>query len=315
SGTGQPPPATAGPGYAHRPAARGSTAAGTESPEQFLWLRWQQLQSGVGRAGMKIFIDAVGLAAPGLSSWAEALPVLRGEQAYEAQALDRYMPAQLPANERRRAADFVRMAFRVGEDVLRDNPVSIRRCAAVLASSGGDEPITDQICKALCEPERLLSPTQFHNSVHNSAAGYWSIATGSRAPSTSISAFDDTFAAGLLEAASLCAIEQLPTILAVYDIKPPEPLQSKRPITLDFGVAFLLSPVESTRSLAQLTLTPAALAAGTPAQVEALEAMRLSNPAARSLPLLELIARRQAGQLLLDANNNPTTIVEVTPCP
>jgi hypothetical protein len=264
---------------------------------------------------MKIFIDAVGLAAPGLSSWTEALPVLRGEQAYEAQELDRYKPEQLPANERRRATDLVRMAFRVCEDLLRDNPVSIRRCAAVFASSGGDYPIIDQICKALCEPERLVSPTQFHNSVHNSAAGYWSIATGSRAPSTSISAFDDTFAAGLLEAASLCAIEQLPTILAVYDIKPPEPLQSKRPITLDFGVAFLLSPVESTRSLAQLTLTPAALAAGTPAQVEALEAMRLSNPAARSLPLLELIARRQAGQLLLDANNNPTTIVEVTPCP
>src|SRR5690606_40428753 len=83
------------------------------------------------------------------------------------------------------------------EDLLRDNPVSIRRCAAVFASSGGDYPIIDQICKALCEPERLVSPTQFHNSVHNSAAGYWSIATGSRAPSTSISAFDDTFAAGL----------------------------------------------------------------------------------------------------------------------
>lgn len=263
---------------------------------------------------MKVFVDAVGLAAPGLNSWEESLPILRGEQIYAARELERYKPEQLPANERRRATDLVRMAFRVCEDLLLKNPVDIRRCAAVFASSGGDYPIIDQICKALCEPERQVSPTQFHNSVHNSAAGYWSIATGSRAPSTSISAFDDSFSAGLLEAASLCAIEQLPTILAVYDIKPPEPLQSKRPITQDFGVAFLLSPVESVRSLAQLTLNAAAPAGSTPAQVQALEAMRLSNPAARSLPLLELIARRQAGQLFLAANNNPTTMIEVSPC-
>ena len=263
---------------------------------------------------MNVYIEAVGLAAPGLNGWQGSLPILRGEQAYQAFALERYKPEQLPANERRRATDLVRMAFRVCEDLLRDSPADVRQCAAVFASSGGDYPIIDQICKALCEPERLVSPTQFHNSVHNSAAGYWSIATGSRAPSTSISAFDDSFSAGLLEAANLCVIEQLPTLLAVYDIEPPEPLQSKRPISQDFGVALLLSPVSSSRSLAQLTLTVTGQAEPTPAQVAALEAMRLSNPAARSLPLLEFIARQQTGRMLLTANNNPALIIEVKPC-
>lgn len=263
---------------------------------------------------MNVFVEAVGLAAPGLNNWQESLPVLRGQQDYQPSALERYKPEQLPPNERRRATDLVRMAFRVCEDLLRDQPADVRQCATVFASSGGDYPIIDQICKALCENERLVSPTQFHNSVHNSAAGYWSIATGSRAPSTSISAYDDSFGAGLVEAAGVCVIEQLPTILAVYDIKPPEPLQSKRPISQDFGVALLLTPTASARSLAQLTIKTAAHADGTPVQVAALETLRLSNPAARSLPLLEFIARQQPGYVLLAANNNPALTIEVKPC-
>ena len=90
---------------------------------------------------MKVFVDAIGLAAPGLNGWQESLPVLRGEQTYEAHELERYKPEQLPANERRRATDLVRMAFRVCEDLLRQRPIDIRRCAAVFASSGGDYPI------------------------------------------------------------------------------------------------------------------------------------------------------------------------------
>jgi hypothetical protein len=187
---------------------------------------------------MKVFVDAIGLAAPGLPDWKNSVPVLRGDVEYQPVELERYKPEHLPANERRRATDLVRMAFRVCEDMLNQRAVSLTECAAVFASSGGDYPIIDQICTALCAPERMVSPTQFHNSVHNSAAGYWSIATASRAPSTSISAYDDSFMAGLVEAASLCAVERLSVILAVYDIKPPEPLQSKRPITQDFGVAF-----------------------------------------------------------------------------
>ncbi len=41
-------------------------------------------------------------------------------------------------------------------------------------------------------------PTQFHNSVHNAVAGYWSIATKSTQPMTCLAAHDHSFAAGLL---------------------------------------------------------------------------------------------------------------------
>ena len=45
-----------------------------------------------------------------------------------------------------------------------------------------------------------VSPTRFHNSVHNAAAGYWTIGAGAMQPATAISAFDASFAQGLLEA-------------------------------------------------------------------------------------------------------------------
>lgn len=182
-------------------------------------------------------------------------------------------------------------------------------CASVFASSGGDYPIIDQICRSLCEPERLVSPTQFHNSVHNSAAGYWSIATGSRHPSTSLSAYDDSFAAGLLEAVCLCQQEQLPTLLVVYDIVPPNPLGAKRQIPVEFGVALLLTPQPGEQALAQLqvSLGGKGIASQT---LPTLESLRLANPAARSLPLLGQIAQGKSGQLrFVDSNQQTLELV------
>ena len=263
---------------------------------------------------LECYLTAIGLAAPGLSNWPASTAVLQGQAAYQPIPLEKYKPELLPANERRRATELVRMAFRVGEELMATSAIPMAECASVFASSGGDYPIIDQICRSLCEPERLVSPTQFHNSVHNSAAGYWSIATGSRQPSTSLSAYDDSFAAGLLEAMCLCQQEQLPTLLVVYDIRPPYPLGGKRLIPVEFGVALLLTPAASEHSLARLQLQPtASTAPSTPAQPE-LEPLRLANPAARSLPLLELIAQGKSGSLLFACNNQQSLQVDVELC-
>jgi hypothetical protein len=53
-----------------------------------------------------------------------------------------------------------------------------------------------------------LSPTRFHHSVHNAASGYWAMASHSMAASTALSAFQNSFAAGLLEAATQCAADE-----------------------------------------------------------------------------------------------------------
>lgn len=263
---------------------------------------------------INVYVDAIGLAAPGLPGWNESQATLRGEKIYTPVELEKYKPEQLPPNERRRATELVRMAFRVCEDMMKNSTADMSQCASVFASSGGDHPIIDQICNALCEPERLVSPTQFHNSVHNSAAGYWSIATASKLPSTSISAYDDTFCGGLLEAASFCSSEHMNTILACYDLKPPPPLDAKRNISAEFGAAFLLTPEKSERSLVKLSLTLVDTNVSTKAVQNELEVLRLNNPAARALPLLEIIASQKTGTVDLLNNNQFALRVEITPC-
>jgi hypothetical protein len=56
--------------------------------------------------------------------------------------------------------------------------------------------------------EKMVSPTLFHNSVHNTPAGYFSIATGIQTASVSLSAGDNTFSAGLIEALTQVLIEK-----------------------------------------------------------------------------------------------------------
>ena len=103
-----------------------------------------------------VFLEAVGLAAPGLPGWNASLPILTGTQDYIAIPLGKYKPAQLPPNEARRATELVRLAFRVAEDLMGNTPIAMQDCANVFSSSGGDYLIIDQICHSLCEPERSV---------------------------------------------------------------------------------------------------------------------------------------------------------------
>ena len=262
-----------------------------------------------------VFIEAVGVFAPGMEGWAAAREVLAGTRNYQPQALPKYKPARLPPNERRRATALVRLAFGACEDAIGERIEDAASLASVFASSGGDYGINDQICRALSRPERALSPTQFHNSVHNAAAGYWSIATGSRAPSLSLSAYDYTAAAGFVEAFTLAEMEQYATLLAVYDSDVSWPLLEKRPVTQPFSTALWLTPERSPRSMASISMTLDS-DSGSPDPVlePALEALRIDNPAARCLPLLRLLARETSGSVSLATAGGQCLQLDVTPC-
>ena len=67
----------------------------------------------------------------------------------------------------------------------------------------------------LADAPRMVSPTKFHNSVHNASTGYWSIATGSHFAANAISAYADTVAASLLEGAVQAVEEDLPVLVAL----------------------------------------------------------------------------------------------------
>jgi hypothetical protein len=255
------------------------------------------------------YINGVGLAAPGLANWAQAQAVLRGEQVYVRTELAMYQPALLPPNERRRASPAVRMAFRVAEEATQNYAAAT--LATTFVSADGDLQIAHRICTALATDERFISPTDFHNSVHNAAAGYWSIATAAQGPSSAISGWDAGFAVGLLEALGMVQVERQDTLLVAYDLPAPEPLWAKRPLTAPFGVALLLSEAARPGTLAHIELQTAAGAA-TSLDDSALEELRSSNPAARALPLLCAIANRSQGDVCFDWTNDKIVRITVT---
>ncbi len=246
-------------------------------------------------------IRSVGIAAPGLAGWEAASEVLRGAQPYAAVEETAYAPALLPPNERRRATASVRQAFRAAEDAVRGSDA--RQLASVFSSSDADMAVLHRICAALAQPTRSISPTDFHNSVHNAASGYWSIAVQSMALTTTLSAYDASFTAGLIEAAAMTA-EHGDVLMVAYDAIAPQPLLNKRPLALSAGVALILGrPGKDigTAPLGQIDLTLGGDAESVCASAP-LEAVRGANPALRALPLLELLAARRAGSVILRAS-------------
>ena len=153
-------------------------------------------------------------------------------------------------------------------------------------------------CLALAATPRFISPTDFHNSVNNAAAGYWSIATGARTPSTTISAYEGTFAAGLVEAWSQVLVEECDALLVAFDLPGPAPLSSGSGIAHPAAAALLLTRQRTARSMAALSCNPTS-EGETKLEDRALELLRLGNPAARALPLLQTLAQRLFGSLVL----------------
>ena len=165
----------------------------------------------------------------------------------------------------------------------------------------------------LATSDRQVSPTRFHNSVHNVAAGYWSIATGAKARSNALCANDASFAAGLLEALTQVIVDQATVLLVAYDVPYPEPLHAKRPIADALGVALVLAPEARASSLARLTAAFTDSPANRIPDAQ-LEALRTSIPAARSLPLLRQLARREQARVTIDYLDLQRVAVEVAPC-
>jgi hypothetical protein len=256
------------------------------------------------------YIRGTGLLGPGLADWSAARAVLSGEQAYIGARTLLPPPAVLPPAERRRAGRVIKLALAVGAEAGSHAGAELRLAPTVFTSSGGDGDNCHEICATLASPERLISPTRFHNSVHNAAAGYWSIAYGCTEASTSLCAGDASFGAGLLEALSQLACGARAVLLLAYDADYPPPLYAKRPIPDAFGVALLLVPERRAADLPRLQLTLSEAPAASMDHA-ALESLRASIPAARSLPLLEQLAQRRSGTVVLDYLETARLAVEV----
>lgn len=260
----------------------------------------------------QIHVEGVGLYGPGMSGWDQAREVLAGRAAIESDELRLPVPQALPPAERRRVGLTLKLALACGMEALAQAEADPAQVASVFTSSAGDCDNCHQILCALAESDRAVSPTRFHNSVHNMPAGYWSIATGCMAPSTSLCAYDASFVAGLLEAATQVSCTGRPCLLVAFDTSYPEPLRTLRPIPHPFGAALLLSPQRTPRTLATLELAQAQ-APVTPMRDAALEAVRAQVPSARGLPLLQALAEGAETEVVLDYLGHKALQVGVRP--
>ena len=235
---------------------------------------------------------------PGLPGWDAAARILAGQVEYVPEAVVEPTPARVPPNERRRMSDPARWALAAGQEALSAAGLAGADVATVFASCGSDGKITQQICEALATPAREVSPTRFHNSVHNAPAGYWSIAMATHAPSTSVCAGAGSFGAGLLEAAAQAVVEMRPVLLIAYDLPYPEPLRALWSIPAPVAVAVLLGPGEGRSSAPRVRI---GLGTEKPDDgwLPGLPRDLARNPAASALPFLACISRGGDGRLVV----------------
>jgi len=259
------------------------------------------------------WLDAVALRGPGLVDWSSAAAMLGGREPYLFQPTLLPPPTCLPATERRRVGRPVRLALSLGLEAAAAARLETASLATVFTSSGGDGENCHSICETLASSDRQLSPTRFHNSVHNAPAGYWGIATGAQVRSTALCAFDASFAAGLLETCVQVATSEAPVMLVAHDDRYPPPLHAKRALAEAFGVALILLPAAGPGSLARLEV---GLEEAQPDRLPdpAFEALRLGTPAARCLPLLRALAQGARRSVRLEYLGATALRVDLEPC-
>jgi len=244
---------------------------------------------------LRVWVQGIGLLGPGLNSWPSALEVLRGGQPHANVPTVLPLPSRLPPAERRRAGSAVKLAMAVADEAVTQAQFDPGTLATVFASSSGEGANCHALCDTLASATPVVSPTRFTNSVHNASSGAWHIAVASRAPSTSLCAFDGSFGAGLIEATISVCLTGRPVLLVASDSPYPEPLNTARPLPDHFGVALLLTPAATERSLSALTLRlSSSPAVATPLREASLETLRHALPAAAVLPLLVAIAQGAA---------------------
>lgn len=244
-------------------------------------------------------IMGIGAWGPGFNHWQDLLKIFAGN-AEEVTQGKGPKPEIIPANERRRAPLPVRLAVETSWQSLHRGPeqtqiVDPKDTACVFASGLGDTEITDYMCRALNTELKQMSPTKFHNSVHNAAAGYWTISTGCMKSANSIAGgLDYSVPLTLLEGINQATVDNEPMILTFYDTPTSEVLRDLYGNDCAFGASILIVPEgydlgdASLPCIADISVAIEKQGTSWPAlNNAALTPMYEVNPAAKSLLILE----------------------------
>ena len=238
--------------------------------------------------------SVLGIGAWGLTarSWSDLQALMVGN-AIEDDGSKGPKPELIPANERRRAPLPVRLAVETSAQACSAAQLDPAQLGCVFVSGLGDTELTDYMCNVRASDNKALSPTKFHNSVHNAAAGYWTISTGCTAAANSVAGFTDSVSLTLLEALVQAEAEQRPLLLTFYDAPVSTVLQPLLKNPYSFSVSVVISPATlapagatrwSAKLVEQAASWPTASWSGE------LQDCYETNPVARILCLLALLS-------------------------
>jgi len=213
---------------------------------------------------------------------------VRGAAAFEGDART-LRPAILPPMLRRRTSPLSRAVAEVLGRLADATGADLGRLPIVHATSHGEIGVTVALLAAVLDPDGDVSPTRFHNSVHNTACGYVSIACGNRAGHTTLAAGPDTAAMALVEAAARLATGDGDVLVVCADEPVPPPLPPRPPAAVT-AAAFHLA---AARPGARLVLEG-------PAAPDPRDA-RAGTPAEAAAALAHAITSRRPGPVVLSS--------------
>jgi hypothetical protein len=239
----------------------------------------------------RLYVNGVALWSERLPGWERARRILAGIEPPPTELAPRPKPELLPPTERRRAPDTVAVAMEVALAACRDAELAPGSLPSVFSSMHGDLAITDYMCATMASNPAQVSPTRFHNSVHNAAAGYWTIATECTRPYTALSAGEHSFGAGLLEACAQALTSRENILLAAYDIDARGPLAPVARSTGILSAALIVSPDAGRHATASFDLELVSRAGLVPSQARPANAALVAGNSTEScLPLMEALA-------------------------
>jgi Beta-ketoacyl synthase, N-terminal domain len=154
-----------------------------------------------------------------------------------------------------------------------------------------------------------LSPARFHNSVYNTASGYFSIATGNRSFTTTLAGGTETVALGLLEACCLLEERQGAVVAAFGDEAVTLPFLRKEGSE---GLAAALC-LTSERPAGGCLGVISAPHRGPVADLPAVPPAYDSNPVAPALALLQGLRQRSPRAVPLSRGTHEGWIVDLVP--
>ncbi len=186
-------------------------------------------------------LHAASVLAPGLTSLVQLRAACQGAAStLTPEPLQLPSPSLLPANERRRTSQVVRLTLACIAQALETSPFAADSLRSVFATDEGIGEVCQQMLETVATT-RQVSPLLFPNSLHNSPSGYFSIAWRNPQSATVVSLGLESFASGLLCAVTEAVATAQPVLLVAYDPAMTSPMDELRLVTDATASAWIIS--------------------------------------------------------------------------